>query len=138
MIFVKVICYVNVENHFLTFTKHIIFTRIILGTPLIKSFMSFRSFSSKGMSMYNKANKATLSELNKQHEIVKLLSTSLNRAHAKAEDVSKKLGLNLKSDTLVDGRYTHKEYVDAHLELMMFLLKAELITEFFGINTRTG
>ena len=105
---------------------------------LIKSCVSFRSFSSKGMSMYNKANKATLSELNKQHEIVKLLSTSLNRAHAKAEDVSKKLGLNLKSDTLVDGRYTHKEYVDAHLELMMFLLKAELITEFFGINTRTG
>lgn len=100
--------------------------------------MTFRSFSSKGMSMYNKANKATLSELNKQHEIVKLLSTSLNRAHAKAEDVSKKLGLNLKSDTLVDGRYTHKEYVDAHLELMMFLLKAELITEFFGIYTRTG
>ena len=24
---------------------------------------------------------------------------------------------------MVDGRYTHKEYVDAHLELMMFLLK---------------
>ena len=31
--------------------------------------------------MYNKANKATLSELNKTHEIVKLLSTSLARAH---------------------------------------------------------
>ena len=73
--------------------------------------------------MYHKANKATLSELNKQHEIVKLLSTSMARAHTKAEEVSKKLGLTLKSDTLVDGRYTHKEYVDAHLELMMFLLK---------------
>ena len=33
MILVKVICYVNVENHFLTFTKHITFTRTILGTP---------------------------------------------------------------------------------------------------------
>ena len=33
MILVKEICYVNVENHFLTFTKHITFTRIILGTP---------------------------------------------------------------------------------------------------------
>ena len=83
----------------------------------------FRSFSSKGMTMYNKANKATLSELNKQHEIVKLLSTSLSKAHVKAEEVSRKLGLTLKVDTLVDGRYTHKEYVDAHLELMMFLLK---------------
>ena len=75
------------------------------------------------MTMYNKANKATLSELNKQHEIVKLLSTSLSKAHVKAEEVSRKLGLTLKVDTLVDGRYTHKEYVDAHLELMMFLLK---------------
>ena len=73
--------------------------------------------------MYNKANKATLSELNKTHEIVKLLSTSLARAHTKAEAVSKKLGLSLKSDTLVDGRHTHKEYVEAHLDLMMFLLK---------------
>ena len=36
--------------------------------------------------MYTKANKQTLSELNKQHEIVKLLSTSLNKAHLKAED----------------------------------------------------
>ena len=34
MILVKVIFYVNVENHFLTFTK-ITFTRIMLGTPLI-------------------------------------------------------------------------------------------------------
>ena len=34
MILVKMICYVNVENHFLTFTKHITFTRTILGTPL--------------------------------------------------------------------------------------------------------
>ena len=73
--------------------------------------------------MYTKANKQTLSELNKQHEIVKLLSTSLNKAHVKAEEVSRKLGLALKGDTLVDGRYTHKEYVEAHLELMMFLLK---------------
>ena len=29
MIIVKVICYVNVENHFLTFTKQITFTSIM-------------------------------------------------------------------------------------------------------------
>ena len=34
MILVKVICFVNVENHFLTFTKHITSTRIVLGMPL--------------------------------------------------------------------------------------------------------
>ena len=35
MILVKVKCYVNVENHFLTFIKHITFTRIMFGAPLI-------------------------------------------------------------------------------------------------------
>ena len=34
MILVKLICFVNVENHFLKFTKYITFTRIMLGTPL--------------------------------------------------------------------------------------------------------
>ena len=38
MIHVKVICYVNVENHFLTFTKHSTFTRIMLGMPLREAF----------------------------------------------------------------------------------------------------
>eukprot|EP00090_Calanus_glacialis_P047045 TRINITY_DN9530_c0_g1_i3.p1 TRINITY_DN9530_c0_g1~~TRINITY_DN9530_c0_g1_i3.p1 ORF type:complete len:2633 (-),score=502.34 TRINITY_DN9530_c0_g1_i3:271-7929(-) len=92
--------------------------------PAVKQLYAIcKSYSGKGMSMYNKANKATLGELNKQHEIVKLLSTSLNKSHAKGVEVTKKLGLPLKPDSMVDGRYTHKEYVDAHLELMMFLLK---------------
>jgi len=83
-----------------------------------------KSYSGKGQSsMYSKADKATLGELNKQHEIVKLLSTSLNKSHSKVVQITKKLSLNLKPDSLVDGRYSHKEYVDAHLELMMFLLK---------------
>ena len=92
--------------------------------PAVKQLYAIcKSYSGKSMSMYNKANKATLGELNKQHEIVKLLSTSLNKSHAKGVEVAKKLGLALKPDTMVDGRYTHREYVEAHLELMMFLLK---------------
>ena len=92
--------------------------------PAVKQLYTIcKSYSGKGMSMYNKAHKATVGELNKQHEIVKLLSTSLNKSHAKGVEVTKKLGLPLKPDSMVDGRYTHKEYVDAHLELMMFLLK---------------
>ena len=92
--------------------------------PAVKQLYAIcKSYSGKSMSMYNKANKATLGELNKQHEIVKLLSTSLNKSHAKGVEVSRKLGLALKPDTMVDGRYTHREYVEAHLELMMFLLK---------------
>ena len=34
MILVKLICYVDVGNNFLTFIKHITFTRIMLGMPL--------------------------------------------------------------------------------------------------------
>ena len=34
MILVKVICFVNLENHFLTFTEHITSTGNMLGTPL--------------------------------------------------------------------------------------------------------
>ena len=33
MILVNVKCCVKVENHFLTFTKHMTFTRIVLGMP---------------------------------------------------------------------------------------------------------
>ena len=92
--------------------------------PAVKQLYAIcKSYSGKAMSMYNKANKATLGELNKQHEIVKLLSTSLNKSHAKGVEVAKKLGMSLKPETMVDGRYTHREYVGAHLELMMFLLK---------------
>ena len=87
------------------------------------SFQRLLFVSGKGMSMYTKADKATLGDLNKQHEIVKLLSNSLNKSHLKVVETTKKLGLVLKPDSLVDGRYSHKEYVDAHLELMMFLLK---------------
>ena len=47
-------------------------------------------------------------------------------------ETTKKLGLVLKPDSLVDGRYSHKEYVDAHLELMMFLLEKD------EINIETG
>ena len=43
MILVKVICFVNVENHFLKFTMYITFTRIMLGTPLYVKFMNCRS-----------------------------------------------------------------------------------------------
>ena len=36
MILVKVICYVNMENHFLTFEKHMTFSMIMLGIPFIE------------------------------------------------------------------------------------------------------
>ena len=38
----KWICYVNVENHFLTYTKHIIFARIMLGAPFYFYFKNLK------------------------------------------------------------------------------------------------
>ena len=43
MIIVKVIFYVNMENHFLTFTKEITFTSIMLGTPLKQIMIHYHS-----------------------------------------------------------------------------------------------
>lgn len=55
----------------------------------------------------NKQDKATLSELNKTHEIVKLITSSLVRcykmSHLAAGDVK------LSASTVVDGRYSHAE-----------------------------
>ena len=90
--------------------------------PAVKQLFAIcKSYSAKE----GEGNNATLRDLNKQHEIVKVLSTSLSKCHVKGVEVSRKLGLALKPDSLVDGRYTHGEYVEAHLELMMFLLKEE-------------
>jgi len=82
-----------------------------------------KSYGSKSSAGYQKASKATLLELNKQHEIVKLISTSLNKAHKQAVQSATQMGLVLKPDTLVDSMYTHQESVQIHLELMQFLLK---------------
>lgn len=48
---------------------------------------------------------ATLSELNRSHEIVKLITASLAKCHALAVSTC---GSNPPSpDTLIDGKYTH-------------------------------
>lgn len=48
---------------------------------------------------------ATLSELNRSHEIVKLITTSLAKCHALA--VSTCGNNQPPPDTLIDGKYTH-------------------------------
>ena len=47
LILVKVICYVNVENHFFTFTKYITFTGIKLGSPFFILRIPFWSLPEK-------------------------------------------------------------------------------------------
>lgn len=75
----------------------------------------------KGGASYFKTEKATLSELNRSHEIVKLITTSLAKCHALA--VSTCGNNQPPPDTLIDGKYTHDHYLKVHLEFLQFLLK---------------
>ena len=53
---------------------------------------------------------------------MKLLSHSLTRFHNSAyEEATREISM-LKKDTLVDGRYTHEDFIIEHLRLMKFLL----------------
>jgi ubiquitin carboxyl-terminal hydrolase 9/24 len=81
-----------------------------------------KSYSKGSSSVYQKADKATLGELNRKHEIVKLLSVSLSRGHVWAVEIAGRKN-GLKKDTIVDGRYTHDEFVSEHLKLMKFFLQ---------------
>ncbi|KAK8401660.1 hypothetical protein O3P69_001054 [Scylla paramamosain] len=75
----------------------------------------------KGGASYFKTEKATLSELNRSHEIVKLITASLAKCHALA--VSTCGNQPPSPDTLIDGKYTHDHYLKVHLEFLQFLLK---------------
>ena len=52
------------------------------------------------------------------------LCNSLKQAHKLAERCCSSISVQpLKPDTIIDGRYTHEEYVRGHLDLMKFFLK---------------
>ena len=61
--------------------------------------------------------------MNKQHEIVKLLCESMNRAHQLGVQKAAVGGGGLGPGTVVGGHHTHAEARDAHLTLVGFLLK---------------
>ena len=91
--------------------------------PAVKHLHAICKSFSRGNSNYQKADKQTLADLNKQHEIVKLLSTSLKNCHQRAVKEAASLRMELTSDFLVDKRYSQAEYLEGHLDLMKFLLK---------------
>ncbi|XP_071548346.1 ubiquitin carboxyl-terminal hydrolase 24-like isoform X1 [Panulirus ornatus] len=75
----------------------------------------------KGGASYFKTEKATLSDLNRSHEIVKLITLSLGKCHALA--VSTSGNQQPSPSTMIDGKYTHDDYLRVHLEFLQFLLK---------------
>ena len=68
--------------------------------------------------MFSQGN---LQELNKSYDIIKMAVSSLVNCHQQAVSV---VGVGaLEEDTLVDGRYTHKEFVSVHLQFLAFVLE---------------
>ena len=82
-----------------------------------------KSFSKNSATSYQKADKQILADLNRQHEIEKLLSMSLKQCHHTAVQEAERAGSILKPDTVVNDGYCHSAYVDSHLDLMKFFLK---------------
>ncbi len=90
-----------------------------------------RSYSRNTALAFQKPDKATLGELNREHEIVKLLSKSLKKCHELAAKVALGGGSGgddnkpalLPTTAFDSGRYTHSESLDLHLDLLKFLLK---------------
>ncbi|XP_008562611.1 PREDICTED: ubiquitin carboxyl-terminal hydrolase 24-like, partial [Galeopterus variegatus] len=70
---------------------------------------------------YQKQDKSIIQDLKKNFEIVKLVTGSLIACHRLAAAVAGPGGLN--GSTLVDGRYTYREYLEAHLKFLAFFLQ---------------
>uniref|UniRef100_A0A8C3LWG7 Ubiquitin specific peptidase 24 n=1 Tax=Chrysolophus pictus TaxID=9089 RepID=A0A8C3LWG7_CHRPC len=70
---------------------------------------------------YQKQDKSIIQDLKKNFEIVKLVTGSLISCHRLAASVAGPGGLV--GATLVDGRYTYREYLEAHLKFLAFFLQ---------------
>uniref|UniRef100_A0A8D0HGX1 Ubiquitin carboxyl-terminal hydrolase 24 n=1 Tax=Sphenodon punctatus TaxID=8508 RepID=A0A8D0HGX1_SPHPU len=70
---------------------------------------------------YQKQDKSIIQDLKKNFEIVKLVTGSLIACHRLAASVASPGGLA--GSTLVDGRFTYREYLEAHLKFLAFFLQ---------------
>ncbi|XP_013409431.2 ubiquitin carboxyl-terminal hydrolase 24-like [Lingula anatina] len=72
---------------------------------------------------FSKADRGILYDLNKTCDTVKLVTNSLVKCHKLGVDAAKAKEEPLQPDTVVDGRYTHEDYVSVHLEFLQFTLQ---------------
>ncbi|KAM3914119.1 ubiquitin carboxyl-terminal hydrolase 24 isoform 1-T1 [Leptodactylus fuscus] len=77
-----------------------------------------RSFNKQ---TYQKQDKSIIQDLKKNFEIVKLVTASLVACHRLAVSAVGPGGLA--GSSLVDGRYTYREYLEAHLKFLAFFLQ---------------
>ncbi|XP_078417060.1 ubiquitin carboxyl-terminal hydrolase 24 isoform X2 [Cetorhinus maximus] len=68
-----------------------------------------------------KQDKSIVQDLKKNFEIVKLVTSSLVACHRLAVSAAGAGGLT--GLTIVDGRYTHQDYLEAHLRFLAFFLQ---------------
>lgn len=68
-----------------------------------------------------KSDKGILHELNKNHDVIKLVTNSLVKCHKLA--VASTGDGQLGQHTIVDGRYMHSEYVTNHLSFLQYMLQ---------------
>jgi ubiquitin carboxyl-terminal hydrolase 9/24 len=80
---------------------------------------------SKGMfrSRYGHKDQQQIADLQKQYDLLRLISSTLAKLHARAVQNCQENGETFSGDTLVDGRFTLEECVDTHLQFMHFLLQ---------------
>nr|XP_033771654.1 ubiquitin carboxyl-terminal hydrolase 24 isoform X3 [Geotrypetes seraphini] len=71
--------------------------------------------------VYQKQDKGIIQDLKKNFEIVKLVTASLVACHRLAVCAAGPGGLV--GSTLVDDRYTYREYLEAHLKFLAFFLQ---------------
>uniref|UniRef100_A0A8C4R0F6 ubiquitinyl hydrolase 1 n=1 Tax=Eptatretus burgeri TaxID=7764 RepID=A0A8C4R0F6_EPTBU len=76
-----------------------------------------RSISKNG---YHKQDKSVLQELKAANDVVSLLTNSLVNSHKAA--VKSAAPGKLNRHVIVDGRFTHEEYLEAHLSFLAFFL----------------
>ncbi|XP_019857623.1 PREDICTED: ubiquitin carboxyl-terminal hydrolase 24-like [Amphimedon queenslandica] len=79
----------------------------------------------KGMfrSSYGHKDQQQIAELQKQYDLLRTVSGTMNKIHAKTVAACREKGEELTGNTIIDGRYTQEECINAHLELLHFLLQ---------------
>ncbi|XP_046339329.2 ubiquitin carboxyl-terminal hydrolase 24-like isoform X2 [Haliotis rufescens] len=71
---------------------------------------------------FHKADKGVIHELNKNCDVIKLVSSSLVKCHKNATAMVGD-GQPLQENSVVDGRYTHADYMSTHLYFLQYVLQ---------------
>ncbi|XP_063283711.1 ubiquitin carboxyl-terminal hydrolase 24 isoform X2 [Pelobates fuscus] len=94
-------------------------TQVVWVVPALRQLHEItRSFNKQ---TYQKQDKSIIQDLKKNFEIVKLVTASLVACHRLS--VASVGPGGLVGSSLVDGRYTYREYLEAHLKFLAFFLQ---------------